>query len=229
MRVMYGIPDSKLSTVYNGIDYEFRDPTTLSWDEIQALRRRHHLEDNYVGLYFGRMWLAKGMDDVLRSLVETIKLVPNYKQIFITPKKQQAKLLWVKNTFSVSEVEEFISKHQLGDHVIWLESLPIVQLKHWIGLADVVILPSRAEWFGFAVSEVCALNRPLITTSVASIPEVVYGKINFVEPSNEHDISQKVLDFYHNKYEIITEKKFEREKCIKDTSRLYQFIIKKWK
>jgi glycosyltransferase involved in cell wall biosynthesis len=226
---MYWISDHRLSTVYNGIDYNFRDSSQISQHDTSQLRINHSITDSYIGLYFGRMGVAKGMDDVLKAIPHIIRHIPNYKQVFITPKKQSSRILWVKNTFSIEEVEQFIKEHQLESHIIWIESVPREELRSWIKTVSVVILPSRAEWFGFAVSEVCALWGNLITTNVASIPEVVYGNVNFVEPNNEYDISQKVFDFYHNKYETITERKFERGECIKDTSRLYQLIIKKWK
>ncbi len=227
MRVMYGIPDYKLHTIYNGIDYGFWNADLVDQKTIIQLKQQYHLEENYIGLYFGRMGVAKWMDDVLKAVPEIIKKIPHYKQIFITPKKQSSRILWVKNTFSVEEVEQFIKEHQLESHIIWIESVPREILRLWIKTVDLVILPSRAEWFGFAVSEVCALWANLITTNVASIPEVVYGKVNFVEPNNEHDISQKVVDFHHNTGKIITEKQFKRQECIKKTEEMYHKVLKK--
>ena len=37
LRIMYDIPDYKLQTVYNGIDYNFRDPSTLDDQIIKKL------------------------------------------------------------------------------------------------------------------------------------------------------------------------------------------------
>jgi glycosyltransferase involved in cell wall biosynthesis len=49
-----------------------------------------------------------------------------------------------------------------------------------VACADVVVAPSLAEGFGSVHSEVCAMGKPLITTQVAAIPEVVSGKVVFV-------------------------------------------------
>lgn len=229
MRVMYWIPDHKLQTVYNGIDYGFWNPERVNPENIQKIKQQYNIEENYIGLYFGRMWVAKGMDDVLKAIPEIIKTIPHYKQVFITPKKQSSRILWVKNTFSVKEVEDFIKKNDLQKNIIRIESVTRELLRDWIKTVNLVILPSRAEWFGFAVSEVCALWTDLITTNVASIPEVVYGNINFVEPANSQDISQKVIDFYHDKHKIIEDKRFERQECIKKTIHIYKYIVGKWK
>lgn len=226
---MYGIPDHKLNTVYNGIDYNFWDSKLVSEREIQNLKKQYNIEESYIWLYFGRMGVAKGMDDVLKAIPHIIKQIPNYKQILITPKKQSSRILGVKNTFSIEEIEEFIKQNKLEKNIIRIESIPRELLRSRIKIADVAILPSRAEGFWFAVSEVCALWTNLITTNVASIPEVVYGSINFAEPTNSQDISQKVINFYHNIYESITEKRFERWECINHTIVIYQSIMKKWK
>jgi glycosyltransferase involved in cell wall biosynthesis len=90
---MYGISDNKLHTIYNGIDYDFWNPSTIHQDNIIKLREDYNITNNYVGLYFGRMGMAKGMDDVLKAILEIMKTIPQYKQVFITPKKQSSKIL----------------------------------------------------------------------------------------------------------------------------------------
>ncbi|HNG96942.1 MAG TPA: glycosyltransferase, partial [Candidatus Absconditabacterales bacterium] len=94
-------------------------------------------------------------------------------------------------------------------------------------LSDIVILPSRAEGFGFAVSEVCALGKPLVTTNVGSIPEVVYGKVNFVEPGNKEDITRKVVGAIKGKYQIIAPKSFLWGECIESILDVYKKVLGK--
>jgi len=47
-----------------------------------------------------------------------------------------------------------------------------------------------------------------------------------VEPGNEHDIAQKVIQFYEGKYESIPEKKFYRKDNVEKTLILYKFLSK---
>ncbi|HMY80353.1 MAG TPA: glycosyltransferase family 4 protein [Candidatus Absconditabacterales bacterium] len=227
LRLMYGIPDYKLKTVYNGIDYDFRNPTQVDDIQICGLRTQYELQNNIIGLYFGRMGVAKGMDDVIKSLPHIVKLIPNYKQIFITPKKQPHSLFGFKNSFSVQEINDLITSYGLTNNVLWLDVQNKEQLRIWIGLSDIVILPSRAEGFGFAVSEVCALGKPLVTTNVGSIPEVVYGKVNFVEPGNKEDITRKVVGAIKGKYQIIAPKSFLWGECIESILDVYKKVLGK--
>lgn len=214
LRVSYGVPDQKLRTVYNGIDYDFWDVSKVDQEHCISLKKEHYLKESFVGLYFGRMGVAKWMNDVLSALPNIIKAIPHYKQVFITPKNQAKRILGLKNSFSMEEIEHYINKHHLKDHIIWIESVPRTDLRDRIALSDVVILPSRAEGFGFAVSEVCTLEGSIVTTNVASIPEVVYGKVWFVEPGNAQDIVDKVVDFSNGKYDIIWKRRFEWGDCV---------------
>ncbi len=85
-------------------------------------------------------------------------------------------------------------------------------------------VPSLVEGFGFSAAETCALWQQLVVTNVASLTEVVSGKINFVEPANERDIAQKIIDFYQWKYQSIAEKKFFWKDNIEKTLHVYQDV-----
>lgn len=56
------------------------------------------------------------------------------------------------------------------------------------------MVPSLVEGFGFAAAETCALGKEIIVTNAAALPEVVSGKVRFVEPSSPFDIVQAVVD-----------------------------------
>ncbi len=227
---MYGIQDDKLKTVYNGIDDIFRDSKKTDSEHIKALRKRYELEGKYVGLYFWRLGLAKGFDTVLQSIAGIVRQHSDYIQIFIAPRSQPSTILGMKNSFSVAEIEKYIVKHKLEKHIVWIDSVPRDELRNRIQLADVVILPTRAEWFGFAVSEVCAMWKPLVTTNVASIPEVVYGKVQFVEPGNTQNIIEAIDNSRKWLYQEISPKKFERSTCVKHMESIYLQIIRTpWK
>jgi len=57
------------------------------------------------------------------------------------------------------------------------------------------------------------------------LPEVVSGKVNFVEPGNSKDIAEKVIRFYEGKYESIPEKRFYRKDNVEKTLYLYRFLL----
>jgi len=218
LRIYFWLSDAKLATVYLGIDYSHWNKESFASSDILAIRQDHHIEKNYVWLFFGRPWISKGLIFFVRSLPLIIKKIPDFRAILIVSESPNNK---------ADDVKAFISQHHLEDHIIWIPWTAYKNLGKYILASDVVVVPSLVEGFGFCAAETCALWQQLVVTNVASLTEVVSGKINFVEPSNEQDIAQKVIDFYHKKYESIAEKAFSRKDNVDKTLAVYNEIL--WK
>ncbi len=115
-----------------------------------------------------------------------------------------------------------LKDNKLKDYIIWLWWVKYKELWNYILSADVAVVPSLVEWFWFAAAETCAIKQQLICPNVAALTEVVNGKINFVEPSNPHDITEKMVDFYNGKYSKINRKEFLWEDNINQTLDCYE-------
>lgn len=194
------------------MDYEFRNPEMLNPKTVSTLRNLHELGGKYVWLFYGRWGKVKGLQDVLEAYDIIRDSIPNFVLLVINGK--------TKND-SLNNADYHMHRVDEEDGIIELQNVHQTQLRDWIWLSDIVILPSHAEWFGFAVSEVCAMGKPLVTTAIGSIPEVVYGNINFAIAWDSHDIANKVIDMYDNKFETISEKKFSWEDCVEGYEKLY--------
>ena len=59
-------------------------------------------------------------------------------------------------------------------------------------------------------SEVCQMQIPLITTRIASIPEVVSGKVVFIAPKSPEAIIQGVKKLKNQTFEPVSPKVFDR-------------------
>lgn len=104
-------------------------------------------------------------------------------------------------------------------------------LKAWVQTADLVVLPSHAEGFGFAIAEVCAMDKPLITTNVSAIPEVVSGEVMFVEPGSPKQIASTITAYFNGTAEIhhIPQKIFTWDKCIASVLEVYNSLFRSHK
>lgn len=187
LRIEYGIADKKLLTVYNAIDYSFRNPKSPTTHD---LRKEYNLNDKKIVLFFGRPGVAKGLDDVMQSIPQTISADSNIHFVLIVPQDTKKKTGIVRSTIDENAYGHIT--HAYREHITHLPGAKGDLLKGWIQTADLVVLPSHAEGFGFAIAEVCAMNKPLITTNVASIPEVVSGEIMFVEPAAPQQIAETI-------------------------------------
>lgn len=213
LRIYLWLSDAKLATVYLGIDYSHRNKESFNPSNISAIRKNHHIEENYVWLFFGRPGISKGLIYYVRALPEIINEIPSFKAVLIVSESPNN---------NADHVRAIISHHHLQDHIVWIPGVKYTELGKYILASDVVVVPSLVEWFGFCAAETCALWQQLVVSNVASLPEVVSGKINFVEPSNEKDIAQKIIDFYQGKYETIVEKKFYWKDNIEKTLEVYK-------
>jgi glycogen synthase len=146
-------------------------------------------------------------------LPEIIKHIPSFKAVLIVSESPNNK---------ADDVREFIAFHHLKDHIVRLPGVRYKELGDYILASDVVVVPSLVEGFGFSAAETCALGQQLVVSNVASLPEVVSGKINFVEPTNGHDIAQKIIQFHEGKYESIPEKRFFRKDNVEKTLDAYR-------
>lgn len=95
-------------------------------------------------------------------------------------------------------------------------------MRELVACADVVIAPSLAEGFGSVHSEVCAMGKPLITTQVAAIPEVVSGKVVFIPVACSQALVQGIEAVRKGDWKTIAPKHFSREENIEKIIQWYE-------
>ena len=218
LRIHFWLSDSKLITVYNGIDYTLWDQKNFEKKNQISIRKEFWLEKNYVGLYFGRPGISKGLLYYVQALPWIVKKIPEFKALLIVSESSNNK---------ADDVREFIKKHRLSNHVVWIPGVKYSELWNYILASDVVVVSSLVEGFWFSAAETCALWQQLVATNAAALTEVVSGKVNFAEPANPEDISQKIIDFYHWKFEQISERRFEWRGNVEKTLSVYKEVL--WK
>jgi len=221
IRITYNIKDKKLLTVYNAIDYDYRKP----YADDNTLRQHYHLEAKKIVLFFGRPGVAKWLEDVIQSIPGAVQHNPDIHYVLIVPQDTKKKAGIIRSTIDASDYDHIMQAYSSN-----ITSLPGAKgelLKQWIQTADLVVLPSHAEWFGFAIAEVCAMKKPLITTNVAAIPEVVSGDIMFVEPGSPRQIAQMVTDYFAGNAPVqhIPEKTFTWNACISTVVEVYKQLL----
>lgn len=218
VRVYFWIEDSKLTTIYNGIDYEFWNKENFKKEIILDYRKIMWWKDSYICLFYGRSGISKWLEFYIRAIPELIKSIPNFQAFLILPQS--------KNNPTQS-VEKLIEKLSLEKYVKIIGWVKNTDLPNYILASDCVILPSLAEWFWFAVAEVSALEHNLISTNISAIPEVVSGKSMLIEPGSSSAIVKAITEMFHWNIKITPKKFFLWEDAIEKTLRVYKEIL--WK
>ena len=87
-----------------------------------------------------------------------------------------------------------------------------------------IVAPSLSEGFGSVHTESAAMKKPLLTTHIASIPEVVRGNVKFIAPASKREIIQAILErdqWIDNPEYTIPYKEFSRNATVKELIKLY--------
>lgn len=208
LKQYYWIKDEEINVIYNGIDTEFWNPRNVSSKEIFEWRKKYKRDDKFVFLYFGHAGKSKGIDYLIQALPEILKL-ENVIMVFnIIESKRTKKVLEVLNNINANNLQIF-------------NGFSKKELRILIASADCVVAPSISEWFGSVHTESAAMGKTLITTRTSAIPEVVFGKVRFINPGNKDEIISACKDVIKWKIEEIAEKRFDWDETVEKIEKLY--------
>jgi hypothetical protein len=59
VRLVYGIPDKKITMIHNGVDTHFRNPDELSPSDIKAWKTKYGRSNRFVITYYGHAGKSK--------------------------------------------------------------------------------------------------------------------------------------------------------------------------
>lgn len=83
LRLLFGVPDRKLATAYNGVDSAFWNASQVDPARVGELRSRLGLEGKKSLLYFGRPGISKGLEDVIAAIPRILESVPDFRAVLI--------------------------------------------------------------------------------------------------------------------------------------------------
>lgn len=206
LRLLYGIPDHKLFLAYNGVDYDFRNAKNLTLSERESVITSFNLQNKRNLLYFGHTGISKGIDLLVDAIPEILALDDEIHLIFNFIPAQREKYIVDKINMMLAQLPTLHAKR-----VTLSYSLPKTTLRVLVAEVQGVIAPSLSEGFGSVHTETIALGTPLITTYLASLPEVVGGKVLFFSAGDKASLLQAIKDLKAERYTPKPEKKFSRD------------------
>jgi glycosyltransferase involved in cell wall biosynthesis len=162
------VPERKVVTVYNGAE----PLPAPSPDSVAALRRELSLEDEAVCLMMARLHEEKGHRVLFEALPGVLPHVGPLVVLLAGDGPEREQLQSEVRRRGLDAVVRFLGQR---------EDIPEL-----ISLSLVVVLPSLAESFGFAVLEAMSLGRPIVAARTGGIPEVVvHGVTGLLVPQND--------------------------------------------
>lgn len=214
LRVYNNIPDAKMQLIYHGIDRPFSSSKTAS---ISQIRDKLKLpKKNFLYLFFGRPGVSKGVEYLIQAVAKINKRLPNSKLVLLLasfPQDRYQKMI---------KMVKKINKNS----IILRSSVAQPELIKYLKAVDCVVIPSLTEGFGLVAAESSAMKKPIVVSQVASLPEVVSGRVVFSKPADSKSIAEGVIRVALKKWTVMPNKKFYWFNACQSHLKLYQKIIK---
>lgn len=122
----------------------------------------------------------KGLDYLLEALFDLAKVYPDISLSIIGEQKKGG------------HTERLIKKLCLEDRVSFFSNITRKELRKTYCEAEIAIIPSLYEGFGFAAIEAMACGVPLISTSGGALPEVIKDVGIIIPPKNSKEIYNSI-------------------------------------
>lgn len=180
----YGIPDEKISVVYQGCDPSFAQ--RAGEEKQKEVTEKYRLPDKYL-LYVGSIEERKNLLIVIKALCllkENIKLVAVGKK---TPYMHKLKR-YIK----------YNGKTGMENDIMFLHDVPFEDLPAIYQLATTFVYPSRIEGFGIPLLEAISAGVPVIGCTGSCLEEAGGPGSIYVSPNDAMAMAQSIHETFHN-------------------------------
>jgi glycosyltransferase involved in cell wall biosynthesis len=205
-------------------DKQFHPVTNL--DVIKETKENHKIPENqYFLCLASQLQLHKNIPHLIDSFVTLIHEQPNLDINLV---------LIGTNRYKRPEIEKVLEKiAEYQDRIIMTGYVPDEDLSAIYSGATAFIFPSLYEGFGLPVLEAMQCGTPVISSNSTSLPEVVGDAGILVDPTDQNQLCQAMLDVLTD--EVLREslkqkgleraKQFSWKKCADQTVEIYKKII----
>jgi glycosyltransferase involved in cell wall biosynthesis len=164
-----GIPENKITVIYNGLDLDRFRPC------LPPGTYRHWLgyeEGVPLVAIVARLHSVKGHSFFLQAAAEVLKVIPRVRFLVVGTGPDEAVLKEMTAKLGLQEVVNFTGF--------------ITEIPDLMADMDVLVIPSLWEGFGLTAIEAMTVGLPVVATEVGGLPEVVRpGETGILVPSSD--------------------------------------------
>ena len=178
---------NKQLTLYNTIDVEKINylKNILPYDIPFGLKLNYPI----IGTV-SRLRHEKGIDVLINAFYNVVTQNPNYK----------AQLLLIGDGPQANEYQQLVKTLQIENQVFFCGAKDWENSMKYMGLMDIVVVPSRFEGFGLTAAEAMAMGKPLIASDNFGLSELINHQENglLFENENISALSQHIINLLNN-------------------------------
>lgn len=187
LKDLYGIPESKLVCIPNGLEDEYRKRDVES---CRSLREKYGFgEDDILIIFAGRLDLVKGVSELIEAFKLLQQEIPAAKLIIAGSGN-------FTRCFEVS--------NPCWSHIVFTGFIPKEQLYELYAIAQMGVVPSIHEEFGYVAVEMMLNELPIVVNNTTGLKEIVedggYGVVfDFGENRNIQSLKDAMLSLMFDK------------------------------
>ncbi|MBV9101521.1 MAG: glycosyltransferase [Candidatus Dormibacteraeota bacterium] len=163
---LYRAPRDRICVAQPGVDLRLFEPRDTS-----AVRRSLGLDGNRVVFFAGRLEPLKGADTLLEAAQRLVER-PEFADLTLLVAGDDSQD-GSHGDGERARLQRSAEEGSLAGRVRFLGAVPHEQLPDLYALAEVCVVPSRTESFGFVALEAQALGTPVVAAAVGGLTEVV--------------------------------------------------------
>ncbi len=181
----YGISEKKVSVVYSGVDGEFR-PLSRNNEELIIVQKKYNLPYRFI--------LSLGTFEPRKNTVSLVKAFEAFCRIYPLQSKDTYLVLAGAYGWKSRELKEAVVQSPIRDRIRVIGYVAPEDKPALYNLASTFVYPSIYEGFGFPPLEALACGTAVITSAVASLPEVVGDAAILIDPYIPDDITRALAE-----------------------------------
>ena len=189
--VKAGLPREKARLIHPIANTDIFRPIEVNKEEV---KKRHGLPPgSKVILCVQRIDSKSGHEQLIKAMPAVLEKLPNAILVFVGTESLSNKLAKSRADLAKS-VKQLIKSMKLQKSVIFTGNIDYYKLPEVYNSSDVVVLCSKNEGFGLAITEGMACGNPIVGTKVGGIPiQVKHGKNGFLVDVGDINATSEAL------------------------------------
>jgi UDP-glucose:(heptosyl)LPS alpha-1,3-glucosyltransferase len=179
----YGVPEDRITVVYNGVDIERFHPRNCQYRE--EIRKRHGIGNEFLILFVSNNFRMKGLGYLIEALAEIKKEDhPAFKLLILGRDRKEPYLRLAK-------------KRGILEGIVFAGSTD--EPEKYYGAADILVHPAFYDSFSLTVLEALASGLPVITTRTTGASGILnHGEDGFVirEMRDMEELKMAIRNFF---------------------------------
>ena len=185
----------------NGRDTDLFNPDKFDPDESRV---KYGLSDYKVLMFPGTARPHKGLEDVLIALEQINQ--PDYRLVLVGGREIEDQYL-----------DGLLARW--GKWIIRLPAQPLDEMPQVVAAAHIVVVPQRMQptalaQFPIKLTDGMAMAKPIISTDVGDIPEILQDTGFVVQPDSPDQIAKTIMIIFDNYPQALEKGKKARDRCI---------------